>query len=97
MAISQSATTIDPDFAPETHTVGSSSVQSGIITTGSGLIRISTTTHCHIAFGANPTATEESLLVPPDHVEFFTFVSGQKVAFIAHGGGTGEINICAVD
>jgi len=97
MAISQSATTIDSDFAPETHTVGSSSVQSGVITTGSGLIRISTTTHCHIAFGANPTATEESLLVPPDHVEFFTFVSGQKVAFIAHGGGAGEINICAVD
>jgi len=97
MAISQSATTIDPDFASETHTVGSSSVQSGVITTGSGLIRISTTTHCHIAFGANPTATEESLLVPPDHVEFFTFVSGQKVAFIAHGGGAGEINISAVD
>jgi hypothetical protein len=97
MAISQSATTVDPDFAPETHTVGSSSVQSGVITTGSGLIRISTTTHCHIAFGANPTATEESLLVPPDHVEFFTFVSGQKVAFIAHGGGAGEINISAVD
>ena len=57
-------TSIDPDFTPETHTVGSSSVQSGVITTGSGLIRISTTTHCHIKFGANPTATEEDLLVP---------------------------------
>ena len=97
MAVTHSATTIDPDFAPETHTVGSSSVQSGVITTGSGLIRISTTTHCHIKFGANPIATEEDLLVPPDHVEFFTFISGQKVAFIAHGGGAGEINICAVD
>ena len=97
MALAQGATTIDTDFAPETHTVGSSSVQSGVITTGSGLIRISTTTHCHIKFGANPTATEEDLLVPPDHVEFFTFGSGQKVAFIAHGGGAGEINISAVD
>jgi len=97
MAVTHSVTTIDPDFAPETHTVGSSSVQSGVITTGSGLIRISTTTHCHIKFGANPTATEEDLLLPPDHVEFFTFVSGQKVAFIAHGGGAGEINISAVD
>jgi hypothetical protein len=97
MAISPSATTIDTDFAPETHTVGASSVQSSAIITGSGLIRISTTTHCHIAFGANPTATEESLLIPPDHVEFFTFISGQKVAFIAHGGGAGEINISAVD
>ena len=97
MAIAPSATTIDTDFAPETHTVGASSVQSSAIITGSGLIRISTTTHCHIAFGANPTATEESLLIPPDHVEFFTFISGQKVAFIAHGGGAGEINISAVD
>ena len=90
-------TKIDPDFTPETHTVGSSSAQSGVITTGSGLIRISTTTHCHIKFGANPTATEEDFLMPSDHVEVFAFISGQKIAFIAHGGGAGEINICAVD
>jgi hypothetical protein len=90
-------TKIDPDFTPETHTVGSSSAQSGVITTGSGLIRIATTTHCHIAFGVNPVSTEESLLLPPDHVEIFSFVSGQKVSFIAHGGGAGEINISAVD
>jgi len=90
-------TSIDPDFTPETHTVGSSSVQSGVITTGSGLVRISTTTHCHLKFGANPTATEEDFLMPSDHVEVFAFISGQKIAFIAHGGGAGEINICAVD
>jgi hypothetical protein len=90
-------TSIDPDFTPETHTVGASSVQSGVITTGSGLVRISTTTHCHIKFGANPTATEEDFLMPSDHVEVFAFISGQKIAFIAHGGGAGEINICAVD
>jgi hypothetical protein len=90
-------TKIDPDFTPETHTVGSSSAQSGVITTGSGLVRISTTTHCHIKFGANPTATEEDFLMPSDHVEVFAFISGQKIAFIAHGGGAGEINICAVD
>ena len=90
-------TTIDPDFAPETHTVGSSSAQSGVIITGSGLIRISTTAHCHIRFGANPTATEEDLMIPENHVEIFAFVSGQKVAFIHHGGGSGEINISAVD
>ena len=90
-------TKIDPDFTPESHTIGSSSAQSSAIVTGSGLVRLSTTGHCHIKFGANPTATEEDLLLPPDHVEFFTFISGQKVAFIAHGGGTGEINICAVD
>ena len=90
-------TSIDPDFTPETHTVGASSVQSVVITTGSGLVRISTTTHCHLKFGANPTATEEDFLMPSDHVEVFAFISGQKIAFIAHGGGAGEINICAVD
>jgi hypothetical protein len=97
MAISPSATTIDTDFAPETHDIGASSAQSSAITTGSGLIRISTTSHCHIKFGANPTATEEDLMLPANHVEIFSFVSGQKVAFIHHGGGAGEINICAVD
>ena len=90
-------TRIDPDFTPETHTVGSSSAQSGVITTGSGLVRIATTTHCHIKFGANPTATEEDLLIPEHHVEIFAFVSGQKIAFIAHGGGAGEINIASID
>jgi hypothetical protein len=97
MALAQVATTIDTDFTPESHTIGSSSAQSSAIITGSGLVRLSTTGHCHIKFGANPTATEEDLLLPTDHVEVFTFISGQKIAFISHGGGTGEINICAVD
>jgi hypothetical protein len=90
-------TKIDPDFTPETHNVGSSSAQSGVITTGSGLIRIATTTHCHIRFGTNPSASEEDLMIPADHVEIFAFKSGEKVAFIHHGGGSGEINICAID
>ena len=90
-------TKIDPDFAPETHTVGNSSAQSGVITTGSGRVRIAVTTHAHIKFGANPTATEEDFLMPTDHVEIFEFKSGDKVAFIGHGAGSGEINISAVD
>jgi len=90
-------TRIDPDFTPETHDINSTSAQSGVITTGSGLIRICTTAHCHIKFGANPTATEEDLMLPADHVEIFAFKSGEKVAFIHHGGGSGEINISAVD
>jgi len=90
-------TKIDTDFTPESHTIGSSSAQSSVITTGSGLVRISTTGHCHIKFGANPTATEEDFLMPSDHVEVFAFISGQKIAFIAHGGGAGEINITSLD
>ena len=88
---------IDPDFTPETHTLGASSAQSSAIITGSGLIRIAVKgTHAHVAFGSNPTATEESFLINTDTSEIFTFVSGQKVAFIKTSG-TGEINICALD
>ena len=88
---------IDPDFTPETHTLGASSAQSSAIITGSGLIRIAVKgTHAHVVFGSNPTATEESFLINTDTSEIFTFVSGQKVAFIKTSG-TGEINICALD
>ena len=88
---------IDPDFTPETHTLGASSAQSSAITTGSGLIRIAVKgTHAHVAFGSNPTATEESFLINTDTSEIFSFISGQKVAFIKTSG-TGEINICALD
>ena len=88
---------IDPDFTPETHTLGASSAQSSTITTGSGLIRIAVKgTHAHVAFGSNPTANEENFLINTDTSEIFSFISGQKVAFIKTSG-TGEINICALD
>ena len=88
---------IDPDFTPETHTLGASSAQSSAIITGSGLIRIAVKgTHAHVAFGNNPTATDESFLINADTSEIFTFVSGQKVAFIKTSG-TGEINISSLD
>lgn len=90
-------TTIDPDYSSQTLEPSSESQQSTAITTGSGLIRIATTVHCHIRFGANPTATENDLMLPANHVEIFAFGSGQKVAFIKQGGGSGEINITAVD
>jgi hypothetical protein len=88
---------IDSDFTPETHTLGGTSAQSSAITTQSGLIRIAIKgTHAHVAFGANPTATEESFLINAESSEIFSFVSGHKVAFLKTSG-TGEINICALD
>jgi hypothetical protein len=90
--------TIDNDFTPETHTIGATSAQSSAITTQSGIIRIAITgTHAHIKFGSNPTATEEDIICTQDSVSYFTFKSGDKVAFIKSGDGTGQINICAVD
>jgi hypothetical protein len=89
---------IDTDFTPETHTLGSSSAQSSAIITGSGIVRIAVRgTHAHIKIGYNPTATEESLLMPENTVEYFQIRSGQQVAFIKAGDGNGEINFCAID
>ncbi len=88
---------IDPDFSPETHTLGATSAQSSAITTQSGLIRIAVKgTHAHVAFGSNPSATSNSFLINAESSEIFTFISGHKVAFLKTSG-TGEINICALD
>ena len=88
---------IDSDFTPETHTLGGTSAQSSAITTQSGLIRIAVKgTHAHVAFGANPTATEESFLINAESSEIFSFVSGHKVAYLKTSG-TGEINITSLD
>jgi len=90
-------TKLDPDTSSGTYTVGNTSAQSDVIITGSGRVRIAVTTHAHIKFGKNPTATENDPLMPTDHVEIFEFKSGEKVAFIGHGAGAGEISITAVD
>jgi hypothetical protein len=91
-------TKIDTDFSPETHSIGSSSAQSSAIITGSGIVRVAVRgTHAHIKIGYNPTATEESILMPQDTVEYFQIRSGQQVAFLKTGDGTGEINFSAVD
>jgi hypothetical protein len=89
---------IDTDFTPETHDLTETSQQSSAIITGSGIVRIAVRgTHAHIKIGYNPTATEESILLPQDTVEYFQIRSGQQVAFIKHGDGNGEINFCAID
>ena len=89
---------IDPDYFSETHTIGATSAQSSAVITGSGIVRIVVSgTHAHIKFGSNPTATEEDVMVTQDSVNYFSFKSGEKIAFIKSGDGSGQINICAVD
>ena len=89
---------IDPDYFSETHTIGATSAQSSAVITGSGIVRISISgTHAHIKFGSNPTATENDVMLTQDSVNYFSFKSGEKIAYIKGGDGTGQINICAVD
>lgn len=91
-------TSLDPDFTPVVYTVNTSSAQSDVIITGSGIIRIATKgTEAHIKFGIDPVATTSDVLMPPDTVEFFRFTSGEKVAFIRSASSVGDISITAVD
>ena len=91
-------TTIDPDNTAYNASITNSSQASSAIVTGSGMIRISTQgNHCHVAFGADPTAsTSTSFFIPTNTVEFFAFKSGEKVAFIGNTSA-GSISIIAVD
>jgi hypothetical protein len=89
-------TNIDYDFTPESHDVTNTSQQSSAITTGSGLVRIAVSTHTHVAFGSNPTATLNDVMVPEHTVEIFRIKSGDKIAFIHHGTA-GKINISTID
>jgi purine nucleoside phosphorylase len=91
-------TKIDPDNTAYNASITTSSQASSAIVTGSGIIRISTQgNHCHVAFGATPTASvTTSFFIPTNTVEFFNFNSGEKVAFIS-GTSAGSISIIAVD
>lgn len=58
------------------------SVQSGAIT--ATVVRVVSSTDCHIAFGANPTAVADGTCVflPSNTPEYFRMTSGQKIAAI---------------
>ena len=66
------------------------SVQSAAI--GSPLVRVVSTTDCHIAFGANPTATASSMFLPAKVPEYFVCNPADKVAVIQDAAG-GSLSI----
>ena len=62
-----------------------SSVQSAVL--GGVVVRVVSTTDCHIAFGANPTATATSMLLPAKVPEYFICGPTDKVAVIQDAAG----------
>lgn len=46
------------------------------------MVRLVSTTLCHVAFGANPTATSASTMLIPNVPEFFAATAGLKIAVI---------------
>jgi|GEM_PF-1073883 len=72
-----------------TVSVSSSSAQSSAHAATTNVIRLVSTTDCHIAFAASPTATTSSMYLPANQVEYFLVTGGEKVAAIrASADGT---------
>ena len=67
-----------------------SSVQSGAI--GGTVVRVVSTTDCHILFGANPTALATSMFLPAKLPEYFVCASTDKIAVIQDTAG-GNLSI----
>lgn len=62
--------------------VGAASAQSGVLT--GAMVRLTPTTNCHVAFGANPTAVADGscMYLPSGSQTIVGITSGQKVAAI---------------
>ena len=67
-----SVTTQAKDFTTAT--------QSDAFNSSTRIIRVASNTLCYIAFGANPTATATSMLLPAFGVEYFGVNGGDKIS-----------------
>ena len=72
----QPATTQKVDYT------GTSAATSNAVATGIHLVRVVSTTDCHVAIGGTPTATTSDLYLPAYTVEYFIVNEGQKLAAI---------------
>lgn len=64
------------------------SAQSTALSADASVIRIVSTTDCHVLIGDNPTATTTSTFLPAGLVEYVGCKGGNKVAAIQKSGGT---------
>jgi hypothetical protein len=66
--------------------IGGASAQSVAMGFATRLARMVATVDCHIAIGADPTATTTSTFLPAGVPEYFEIREGQKVAVIQSTG-----------
>ena len=67
----------------------SSAASSSAIAAGTTVVRVVSTTDCHIIFAARPTATTSTAYLPANQVEYFKATVGEKIAAIrANADGT---------
>ena len=65
-------------------TVGNATAASTAFGTGTTLVRVSCSLgHCHVSFGATPTASiTTSMMIPTNSVGIFKVNAGDKIAYI---------------
>ena len=70
--------------------VGAASAQSAAL--GSPVVRLVSTTDCHVLFGSNPTALATSMFLPAKQPEYFVCLPTDKIAVIQDAAG-GNLSI----
>jgi methyl coenzyme M reductase subunit C len=67
---------------------GNTSAQSAAFATGTTLVRVAASLgHCHVAFGANPTASiTTSMMIANNSTSIFRVNAGDKMAYIKDAG-----------
>lgn len=68
-------------------TISGSSAASPAFTNQTTIVRVVSTTDCHIRFDANPTATTTQMYLPANVVEYFRVNPGHKIAGIQRAAG----------
>ena len=67
----------------------SSAANSTAFAAGTTVVRVVSTTDCHIIFATSPTATTSTAYLPANQVEYFKATAGEKIAAIrANADGT---------
>ena len=66
---------------------GTTAATSNGVGSGIMVVRIVSTTNCHYAVGAAPTATTSGPYLPAATVEYISIHQGEKVAFIQNAAG----------
>ena len=71
-----------PSVADQTTAIGGSSAQSSAFNALTRFIMVHTDAICHIAIGANPTATTGNMRLAANQTVFFGVTPGDKIANI---------------
>ena len=72
-----------PPHVEQSVSIGVASTQSAAFNVGTRFVRLHPSAHCHVLFGANPTATTDKMMMQANTEEIFEVTAGEKVAVIA--------------